>query len=316
MSRLYGLLEAIGLEPEDKGLYFLVRCPNCGRKEMFLYKTSKKLICNRRNKCGHETTLRDILKERGYDRNFIIENFFEKEKENIIQEKVKKELEIPEGLTFFKDLNSGMIRDRAFNYLKERRIQEKYVYQLGYIFNTNSFYNFTIFIPFYEKQELVYYTCRDFTNSRYKINEDGSKDKIRYLAAKGINSHDYVFNYDNILEGEDLFIFEGLFCAMSLKDQIGTATLTDKIGDVQAVKIWEKNPGRIILVPDNDEAGRKTIMRNYKKLLYHRPPSMEDVEIMVHYLNEVKDFNETEKYKIEESQIQRIKKINLDHLFF
>ena len=40
------------LQPIDKGRYWLMRCPACGRREAYLYKGSCTLRCNRLNKCG------------------------------------------------------------------------------------------------------------------------------------------------------------------------------------------------------------------------------------------------------------------------
>lgn len=299
---LEDILEELGLEPTDKGQYFLIRCPVCGKKEMFLYKTSRKMICNRRNKCGAEIDLKDFLKE---NRQLTLDNI-EVKKDNSSS---NQKLEIPEGLHFFTEPGKSIFKRRAIKYLVKRNIPKNNIKKLGYIFEPGTIYNQTIFFPFWENGKIVYFTTRDFTDNRYIYRENGEKEKLRYIAAKGMNSHDFVFNIDEIKEGGDLFIFEGLLDALTLKEQVGTATMTSTLGDKQAIKIWDKAPGRIILVPDNDEAGRDNLIRNYKKLLFHRPPSMSDVKVLKYSIPEgSKDFNETGKNYIDVSECEGIKK--------
>ena len=301
---LEDILETMDLSPTDKGQYFIVRCPSCGKKEMFIYKSSKKMICNRRNKCGAELNLLDFLRE-----NFsLYRDSLEIEIKSKEQPKESR-LEIPEGLRFFSEKGMSIIKKRAVKYLASRNIPKSNILKLGYIFEPGSIYNNTIFFPFFENSSLVYFTTRDFTNSRFTYSEDGEKSPLRYIAAKGLNSHNFVFNIDEIDEDKDLFIFEGLMDALTLERQVGTATLTSTLGDKQAIKIWDKAPRRIILVPDSDEAGQKNLIKNYKKLLFHRPPSLENVEVLIYKLpSGVKDFNETGKNFIDVSKCECIKK--------
>lgn len=299
---LENVLDEVGLEPTDKGQYFLIRCPSCGRKEMFLYKSSKKMICNRRNKCGTEIDLKDFLRE---NRSLTIDNITVKEED--VKEETK--LVLPDGLKFFTEKGSGFAKKQALRYLLNRNIPKNNIKKLGYVYEPGTLYNNTIFFPFWESSTLVYFTTRDYTGRRF-IYEDGEKkEPLRYIAARGLNSHDFVYNIDEVKEGGDLFIFEGLMDALSLENQVGTAMVTSTLGDKQAIKIWDKAPGRIVLVPDNDKAGRDNLIRNYKKLLFHRPPSLSNVEVLKYELPEgFKDFNETGKHFIDISECEEIKK--------
>jgi ribosomal protein S27E len=302
MKDLEEVLEEIGLDPVDKGQYYLIRCPSCGRREMFLYKSSRKMICNRRNKCGAEINLEDFLRE---NQKLSIENV--EVKSSSVPE--KKELVIPEGVKFFSEPGKGFAKKRALRYLLQRNIPKNNIKRLGYIYEPGNLYNNTIFFPFWENNKIVYFTTRVFTGNRAFVTEDGERREIRYIAAKGINSHDFVYNIDEIKEDGDLFIFEGLMDALSLENQIGTATMTSTLGDKQAIKIWDKAPGRIILVPDNDKTGRDNLIRNYRKLLFHRPPSLNNTEVLKYSLPEgVKDFNETGKHFIDINECDEIKK--------
>ena len=51
------------MEPEEKGNYYLCRCPGCGQKRAYIYKSRKTLVCNRRNECGFTITIWDYVSE-------------------------------------------------------------------------------------------------------------------------------------------------------------------------------------------------------------------------------------------------------------
>lgn len=52
------------LDPVSKGGYYLLTCPQCGKKEATVYKKGFKVFCNRKNQCGYEATLWDYLQEK------------------------------------------------------------------------------------------------------------------------------------------------------------------------------------------------------------------------------------------------------------
>ena len=202
--------------------------------------------------------------------NFSISNYIEK----------TEELVIPDGLHFFAELKKGIIRNQAYKYLKGRKISEEVINELGYIYNPNSEYNKMIFVPFYEEGKLVYFLARDFTNNNF----------LRYNNPHGLNSKQFVYNIDKI--EDTVFIFEGVFDALMLKEQVGTAMLSADLGKQQAIKILNKVPDNIIFVPDNDETGKKTLEKNIKLILRYKAPSQK-LNILIYYLQDVKDFGET-----------------------
>ena len=50
-----------GLNPQDKGEYYLLTCPKCGKAETYLYKTGIYIKCSRINKCGYAQSLWDYI---------------------------------------------------------------------------------------------------------------------------------------------------------------------------------------------------------------------------------------------------------------
>lgn len=199
-----------------------------------------------------------------------------------------KNLELPEGLTFFGESKDGVIRNVALSYLKNRKVPEEVIEELGYIYNPMSEYDKRIFIPFYEEGKLVYFIARDFTG----------KSLLRYSNPKEFNSKEFVYNIDKI--DKEVFIFEGVFDALMLKEQIGTAMLSADLGKKQAVKILSKAPEVIVFVPDNDETGKKTLDRNIKLLLKYKPPSINPkIYVFENYPKGCKDFAEAGRNSID-----------------
>jgi len=281
------LLDRFGLEPIDKDDYFLLTCPACGKKEAFIYKNKEWITCNRKNRCGFTTSIWNLSKEILRDKDII--SFIAKEmrdpnfKATDLIERSEK-AEIPEGTKFFTEAKEGVVKDRAYNYLKNRGISEETISNLGYVYEPGSRFHQTIFIPFYEDRRLVYFTTRDYTG----------KNNMRYINPSDLSSKQFIYNYDKIEEGGTVFIFEGIFDAISLKEQIGTVMLSDTLCKSQAIKIVDRAPSRIVFVPDNDEAGEKTLQKNINKILKYKLPSL-DFEIFIYYIKGAKDFNETGK---------------------
>jgi len=61
LEEIYQSLDRAGalavLSPQDKGGYYLLTCPACGKREAFIYKNGTWIICNRRDKCGFSQSL-------------------------------------------------------------------------------------------------------------------------------------------------------------------------------------------------------------------------------------------------------------------
>lgn len=119
-----------------------------------------------------------------------------------------------------------------------------------------NFYYGRIIIPTYENKKLVYFQGRDFLD----------RGDFRYMNPR-IGKKQVVFFLDNIKEGEPVYICEGPFDAMTLKDYNATCLLGSTISDPQALKIINKNPSEIIFVPDQDEKHdtRSRIIKNMVK---------------------------------------------------
>ena len=194
-------------------------------------------------------------------------------------------IEVPPQVVFFDNTeNLGIFGVQAKNYLESRKISPS---GLGYFSTTEYPYSKRLFVPFYEEKKLVYYIARSFDPN----------EKMRFMNPKNIKAGDWVYNIDNLQS--DVFLFEGVFDAMSLDyPQVGTSMLSSVLKDGQAKKIVEKKPKRVILVPDNDEKieTKLTILTNLTKTydkLMNAKKYKQKFEVMIYRLPEgYKDFNQ------------------------
>lgn len=218
------------------------------------------------------------------------ENYIQPE-QNIEEEKKKNiivsSLEMPYGIKFFDKDELGFLGKQAKEYLENRKIS---LNGLGYFSEPSSEYYKRIFVPFYEDGELVYFIARSFLPD----------ETMRYKNPVGINAGNFVFNLDNIKE--DVFVFEGVFDALSLDfPQVGTAMLSSVMKDEQARKIVQKNPRNIILVPDKDKKSKTkattlgNLIKTRNKLLENKRYK-QDFNIFIYNIpGEYKDFNQYKK---------------------
>ena len=232
----------------------------------------------------------------------IIKKYYGRNYKKEIIKEIKKEenLELPEGLVFFNEDSKSIFRRKAYNYLVDRGLTEEKINELGFIINSDSHYHNRIFIPFYEEEKLVYFQTRDFTNT----------SKLRFVNPKGFSSKQFVYNVDKI--DEEVVILEGLFDAMVIDNIPATAIMSADLTMSQAKKIMWKAPKDIIIVPDNDETGERTLKKNIELLNYVKPKSLNYNIWLYHLPKEFKDFNEfankTNEFFIDKQKIIRYNK--------
>lgn len=276
------ILERLGLFPEDHGEYFRIVCPSCGHKEAFAYKNTSLIACSRKNKCNFMKSVLELAKEE----NILKKELYKEIGQDLSKKETIKEntvLEIPDGLTFFGEGNeNGLIYKKALSYLKSRKIPDKEINRLGYVYCPDRTISLGVFIPFFENEELVYYIIR---------NTDTESD-FRYDNPKDIKSNNFVYNYDNFIEEDTVCITEGIFDAISIENFTGTAMLKSSLSPSQASKIFDKAPKRIIYIPDNDKAGRGFLKKNMEILIRYKPPSIETEFLIFNIPDPFKDFNQ------------------------
>lgn len=181
-----------------------------------------------------------------------------------------KEIKLPPNcLSFSKKEKRGGIRNLqlAQTFLLEKMVNYKLAAKYDLRWTENSYidsakdpvkkYNLSrrIIIPTYEDGCLVYFQARDYTG----------KSELRYKnPPKEIQPKSIIVPfYDLIIPNEILFISEGPWEAIQYS---GTYMLGPVISDRQIFKIKKKNPKAIYFVPDNDETGRRKLIKNLQHI--------------------------------------------------
>lgn len=226
-----------------------------------------------------------LIKEYGlsfgeFDFSFVNNFILKKEVEEC--EIIKDFINNEKGLVFFnQEEEIGKYGKSVLEYLEKRRINNKYIPNMGYIYDQRSDYDKRLIIPFFEDGFLVYFIARDTTGKSF----------LRYKNPPKLDTKEFVLNIDDI--NDELVICEGALDALSFhEDQVATAMCSGDLGVKQIRKIINKTPRKIIYVPDQDETGMKKMNKNINELLYYYPPSL-DLDIYIFNIPKpFKDFNE------------------------
>lgn len=137
-----------------------------------------------------------------------------------------------------------------------------------------------VYWPYYEFDIMVYWQSRSRLNKRFNFPSLDVFDELGNIIGKVEGSKgDFLYGFDNAESASYLIITEAIFDQHTLREQAlasGGAILTKK--QIEKIKILGPRRG-IILSPDNDEAGIKSIISNYNilksldyKLYYSLPP--------------------------------------------
>lgn len=209
----------------------------------------------------------------------INNNSLEEKNENEKEEPLEYIVELPPNC---KNISKENLDDKickiSINYLNKRKISLEKAKSYSLKFNTQG-----IIFPYIEYGEVVYWQLRDVISKRFDF-------------PKQSNKTDYIFGFDNVEPNDNMFITESIIDAMCIGENCiatGGATIVGK----QIRKIKALNPDIIVLCPDNDEAGIKSLRQNYDlinnyfvnvKIAYCLPPKSDKYDI--------KDWNDIEKY--------------------
>lgn len=165
----------------------------------------------------------------------------------IIEEK-EEGLTLPAMCRPLIDPDDNKLKRIALNYLASRGIDRNKVrhYALQYTPTT-------IVFPYLEYDIIVYWQEREILNKKFNF-PDAMKT--------GLNKTDFIFGFDHVDPNDDVVVVESIFNCMSIGHNC-VATGGATISGVQPKKIAALSPKTIILAPDNDDAGKKSLISNY-----------------------------------------------------
>ncbi|WP_129410098.1 toprim domain-containing protein [Marinitoga lauensis] len=300
------------LNPQQKGDYYILKCPVCGKNEAYIYNNTKIIKCNRRDKCGYEKPLINYLEERenknffdlmitlAQNKNINLNLDIKKYNRKFIEYRILNEAQNILINNLWENKNNPV-----FKYLKEiRGYSEKFIAisKLGYLISLDDLKNKLVNKGFSR-------SSLDFLDYHFKHFEDTHKLVLTYkdqygkiinfkrraitnISPKYVNSKgfkDTLFNLENIHNSKIIYIVEGEFDALSLTynkdlekrtfkniDEVynfvyksgvlatgGKASLSSQQAEYLKKYI---NPEKVILIPDNDKAGKKNIYTSIKNL--------------------------------------------------
>lgn len=182
--------------------------------------------------------------------------------------KLAEKLELPERFERF----DKSIHKKYYDYLISRKVEESQINKLKLFIDEK--YKRIIF-PVYESGQLINYTGRAIDDNPMRWQKSSIKNTYP------------IWNLENT--EETIWIFEGIFDALRVPN--GIALLGASLNEEQTKKICNKSFYKIVVVMDNDEAGRKA----REQICYMLSENMQNVYIYDWSGIKEKDFSDIDK---------------------
>lgn len=240
-----------------QGEEFVFACPKCHRSKLEVNPRRKLFHCFR---CDYKGTLKQILADLNIEAfSAIPVNSVEKPVEIEAQE-----FKIPEFYSYRADGTQGM-EAGLHHFLAARGIESSsdLLVQSKWGYSTNRKLYKRLIIPIIEDKKIVSYVARAY-------------DEREPKEISGPNKSWFLYNLDEIKEGDDVFIVEGIFDAEALRrwGMKAVAILGSNVSDVQIGKLLAKRPKSITIIFDGDMAGKDATFKAAKKLTARPGPKI------------------------------------------
>ena len=162
-------------------------------------------------------------------------------------EDIEHEIELPAGSRSLRDKNDSKLWKMNVGYLVNRRGLDYDV-----IIRANIHYLGTeIIVPYYQYGVLVFYQSRQQMDKRFNFPKSTVK-----------KAGDFLYGFDNVEPHSEVIIVESIYNSLSIGDGcVATGGASLKPGQLRLLKALA--PKDIILAADNDEAGRKSICKDF-----------------------------------------------------
>jgi len=309
------------LNPKDYGSYYTLNCPSCGKNRAFIYKGTDLIRCNRNNNCSYFNSIvafqnggsmpsgiewvnvvKKLCEVSGI--TFPSEDWFTNKTEKYLVELRCNKLFMDFQKVCTLELKKN---EKAKSFLRERGISEEDInkYQLcfypgdnqvkkqlgekGYL--PSEIKKSGIFRSDWSEGILFPKTARGITVDFFvrKISKDGNK--WSRLSKDNCHVNGYMFGLDKA-EGEAIIV-EGAFDYIAL-DSNGVENVIaadgSKITNDQIKQLKAHGVKKIILLFDNDSAGREGLEKTTRKLVNS------DIDVMVVPPSELKDKKDPDEF--------------------
>lgn len=209
-------------------------------------------------KCTYEEALREVL-----GASVDLKSYLRPENRHSTAEAVRKvAVALPDGTERLSDFPEDKQAKIIISWLKKR----------GYTFADIARYEIHFlgvdcYWPYYEFDTLVYWQSRNRFNKIYRFPDATIFDRSGKIVAETNGSKgEFLYGFDECESASYLVITESIFGQYTLGEQAlasgGAALTSDQIGKI---RILGPRKG-IILSPDNDKAGIKSVLSNHKLL--------------------------------------------------
>lgn len=300
------ILDALHLlNPEHKGLYYILTCPACQKKSAYYYQGQSHIVCNRKNKCGHSESIwdyvksshaiqsnREVLETLAKMANIALPALNNFSEEEFTRKKARIDTLETIQCYFVEQLFSDHPHAvEALGYLHKRGYSDEEIRHMGlgcYLdssahkktfkqflasldINAEDLNGLDIFQKAYgttHRITLPYRSASGIIQSFIFRTVDPSVDP-KYLVMKGANK-DVVFNFYANQKEEELVIVEGhmdalIAAAKGIKGVVATGGASLTKNQLQHLQS-QPSIKRLVLMYDNDKAGLDATDRTIDKL--------------------------------------------------
>ncbi len=157
-------------------------------------------------------------------------------------------IKLPEGSILLAKHN-GKAKDMCMSYLtKVRGFSEDVIFKAKMAAcGTN------IVVPYYQYDMLVFWQMRLLISKIFRFPDEKETNK---------KAGDFLYGFDDIEPYSEVSVVESIYNSLSIKqNSVATGGASLKDGQIKLLK--SLNPKSIILAPDRDEAGIKSIQKDY-----------------------------------------------------
>jgi len=207
----------------------------------------------------------------GEDLSFTL--FTPKEEEEKAPE-VEIVVQPPSDATSFREKQGNMLRDIALRYLSKRCISEETAIKHSLSYTASA-----VVFPYFEYGMLVYWQLREILSKRFLF---PSSDI-------GCTKDQFLYGFDQIEPGDSVYITESIIDSLTIGDS-AVAFGGDSFSSTQLRKLRSLSPGRVIIAPDRDDAGKALV----KKFFFLARDFFPDLH-MILPPTDFKDWNELDQ---------------------
>lgn len=195
----------------------------------------------------------EALKEVTGQHNASLKSMLQSSRDKLQDEEIQevdRQIELPSVAKPFEG-SIEKVGEMALSYLRSRMIDLSLAQKHGLLYTPDS-----IIFPYIEYGSVVYWQERSFLQKSFNFPDERKT---------GLSKTDFLFNFDNVDQpGDTVIIVEAIINSINVGDGC-VATGGAVIGEdsMQVRKIAALDPKLVVLAPDADSAGIRSVLTNY-----------------------------------------------------